>query len=359
MRRLSGTVAAAFIMFCNLACNGGKAPPPAPPPREVEVLELVPTEVRETGTYLGSLLSRESVTVLPQIAGYVRKIHVRPGDVVEAGATLVEVDARQETAALDSASAQRESAAAQLELARRTKARAEALYKEGLATQEEIERSRAEMEAAKAAIRAAEAQVSQRRVQLQYHLVRAAVPGAIGDVQVRVGDYVQATTQLTSIAQADVLELSVAVPAQRAREIGEATTIEILGEEGEVRLTSPVFFVAPEADPRTQLVEVKAVFQNTIGLRPSELVRSRVVYSRRQALQIPAVAVVRQSGQPFAFVLVEKEGKLVVERRPIQLGALGDQAYVLEGGLREGDRIATSSLQALRDGAPVKVKQKG
>jgi RND family efflux transporter MFP subunit len=321
------------------------------------VLTLAPSEVRETGTYLGSLLSRESVTVLPQVAGYVRKIHVRPGDQVEAGAALVEVDAREETAALDSATALRESAAAQLELARRTRARAEALYQEGLASAEEIERSRADVEAAQAAARAAEAQVSQRRVQLQYHVVRAAIAGKIGDVLVRLGDYVQATTQLTSIAQSDVLELSVAVPSQRARQIDDTTTVEIIDEEGQVRLTSPVFFVAPEADPRTQLVEVKAVFQNTIGLRPSELVRSRVVYSRRQALQIPALAVTRQSGQAFALVVVEKEGKLVVERRPIALGSLGENAYVVEEGLKEGDRIATTSLQALRDGTPVKVKQ--
>jgi multidrug efflux pump subunit AcrA (membrane-fusion protein) len=86
-------------------------------------------------------------------------------------------------------------------------------------------------------------------------------------------------------------------------------------------------------------------------------VRARVVYSTRQALQIPALAVARQSGQPFAFVVIEKEGKLIVERRPITLGALGDSAYVIEAGLNEGDRIATSSLQSLRDGAPVKLKQ--
>ncbi len=113
---------------------------------------------------------------------------------------------------------------------------------------------------------------------------------------------------------------------------------------------------APRADPRTQLVEVKAAFRNTVGLRPSELVRARLVYSTRQALQLPALAVVRQSGQPFALVVTEKEGQTVVERRPVQLGALGEMAYVVESGLKEGERVAVTSLQALRHGAPVKVK---
>jgi RND family efflux transporter MFP subunit len=349
-----------FLLLSQAACNGGdRGPPAAPPPREVEILTIQPTEVRETGSYLGSLLSRESVNVLPQVAGYVRKIHVRPGDRVEAGAPLIEIDAREETAALDSANAQRQSAQAQLQLAEKTRARNEALYKEGLATGEEVERSRADVEAARAMARSMQAQVQERQVQLQYNVIRAAVPGAIGDVLVRVGDYVTATTQLTSIAEGEVLELTVGVPAERARQISKATNVEILDQGGAVMISSPVFFVSPEADPKTQLVELKAVFQNSVGLRPSELVHVRVVYSTRQALQIPSVAVVRQSGQPFAFVVVEKDGAMIVERRPIKLGALGEKAYVLEEGLEEGDRIAISSLQSLRDGAPVKPKPSG
>src|SRR6186713_161647 len=87
------------------ACKEEAPAPAAPPPRAIEVLTLAPTELRDTGEYLGSLLSRGSVTVLPQVAGYVRKILVKPGQQVEAGAVLAEIDARQEHAALQSASA--------------------------------------------------------------------------------------------------------------------------------------------------------------------------------------------------------------------------------------------------------------
>ncbi|NVJ02994.1 efflux RND transporter periplasmic adaptor subunit [Myxococcus sp. AM009] len=338
-------------------CSGQKAAPPAPPPREVEVLTLTPREVRETGEYLGSLMSRQSVSVLPQVAGYVRKIHVRPGEKVEAGAALIEVDSREGTAALDSAQAQLSSTQVSLELARRTLERTEALYKEGLASAQELEQGRAQVEAAQAAARSSAAQVTQRQVQLQYHLVRAPFAGTMGDVLVRLGDYVGMTTPLTSVAQADVLEVSVSVPSTRARSMKPDTALEILDGTGKVLLTSNVFYIAPQADPRTQLVEVKAAFRNTVGLRPSELVRARLVYSARDALQIPALAVVRQSGQPFALVVLAKDGKTVVERRPITLGALGEMAYVVERGLQSGDQVAVSSLQALRDGMAVKPKQ--
>ena len=336
---------------------GDKAPAKAtPPPREIEAVRLVPSEVRDTGEYLGTLVSRQNVNVLPQVAGYVRAIHVKPGQKVEAGAPLIDVDSREETAALDSAQAQRSSADVNLELARRTLARTESLHKEGLASAQELERAQSGVEAAEAATRAAAAQVSQRQVQLQFHQVRAPFAGTVGDVLVRLGDFVSATTQLTTVAQADVLEVSVSVPSERARSLRPQTPVELLDEQGKVLLTAPVFFVAPQADPRTQLVEVKAAFRNTVGLRPSELVRARLVYSTRNALQLPALAVVRQSGQPFALVVQDKGGQTVVMRRPVKLGALGEMAYVVEAGLVEGDRVATTSLQALRDGAPVKVK---
>jgi RND family efflux transporter MFP subunit len=344
------------VLVAMTGCSGQKAAPAAPPPREIDVVSLAPREVRDTGEYLGSLMSRQSVTVLPQVGGYVRRIHVKPGQQVEAGAPLLEVDARQDTAALDSAQAQLSSTKVNLELSRRTLARTEALQKEGLASEQELEAARAQVEAADAASRSSAAQVTQRQVQLQFNVVRAPFAGTVGDVLVRMGDFVSATTPLTSVAQADVLEVSVSVPSSRARSLEPDTVVEVLDAKGKVLLTSTVFFIAPQADPRTQLVEVKAAFRNTVGLRPNEMVRARMVYSVRDALQIPALAVVRQSGQPFALVVHEKDGQTAVERRPITLGALGEMAYVVEKGLEVGDLVAISSMQALRDGMPVKVK---
>ncbi|HUS65401.1 MAG TPA: efflux RND transporter periplasmic adaptor subunit [Kofleriaceae bacterium] len=358
VRSTPGVLSAALAAIALAgACKEQPPAPAAPPPRAIEVLTLAPTELRETGEYLGALLSRDSVTVLSQVTGYVRAIRVKPGTRVAAGDPLIEVDAREEGAQLASARAQAESAAAALALARQSRKRAEALFGQGLVSAQEVDERRADVAAAEAAARAAGAQVSQRRVVMQYNVVKAAVPGVVGDVQVRIGDYVNPTTRLTTIAGKGGLELTIGVPAERARGLKVGAPIELLASDGKVLLTSAVFYVAAEADPRTQLVEVKAALDNTIGLRPSEIVRARLVYSSRRALQIPATAVVRQSGQAFAYAVVEKGGGLVIERRPVVLGALGERNYVIDKGLAEGDRVAVSSLQQLRDGAPVTIKQ--
>ena len=353
---MMGVWSAALVVGAS-ACGDKPAAKPPPPPREIDVVQLAPGQVRDTGEYLGTLMSRQNITVLPQVAGYVRRIHVKPGQKVEQGAPLLDVDSREASAALDSARAQRTSSEVNLGQSRRTFARIESLYKEGLASAQELEQAKAQVDALQASTQAAAAQETQRSVQLQFLTVRAPFAGTVGDVLVRLGDFVGATTPLTSIAQADVLEVSVAVPSERARALRLDTPLEVLDSQGKLLLTSPVFFVAPQADPRTQLVEVKAAFRNTVGLRPSELVRARLVYATREALQLPALAVLRQSGQPFALVVTDKEGKTVVERRPVQLGTLGAMAYVVEGGLKTGDRVAVSSLQTLRDGAAVKVRQ--
>ena len=95
------------------------------------------------------------------------------------------------------------------------------------------------------------------------------------------------------------------------------------------------------------------VFQNDIGLRPSELVRTRIVYGSSEALTVPVLSLVRQSGQAFVYAVEDKPAGPTVTRRPITLGLLAEQRYVVKKGLVAGDRIAVSSLQALRDGARI------
>ncbi|HYO93731.1 MAG TPA: efflux RND transporter periplasmic adaptor subunit [Polyangiaceae bacterium] len=344
-----------FLWLTAVSCDK-PAPAQAPPAKEVEVITVTKSELRDTGEYLGTVISRQSVNLVPQIAGYVRRIAVRPGQVVKAGDPILEVDARQESAALESAQAQQRSAEANQQLAARTLERSQALLKEGVTSAQELERAEAEAEAAEQARKAAEALVSQRRVGLQYFAVRAPLAGVLGDVQVRIGDFVTASTPLTSITQSNVLEVSTTVPADRARSILPGTPLELLDVDGKVLLMAPVYFVAPQADPRTQLVDVLAIFENSVGLRPQEIVRTRVIYGTSTALQVPVLSIVRQSGQPFVFAVTQKGAGLVVSRRPVTLGRLGEQSYVVEGGLTPGDRIAVSSLQALRDGAPIRIK---
>lgn len=323
----------------------------------VEVMALKPGEVRDTQEYLGQLISRHSVALRPQVAGNVQSIRVRPGQQVKQGQVLVVVDPRRERAGLQAAQAQHSSAVANREYAKRTRERAAQLLKEGLMSRQDYDQAVAQAASAEANARAAEAQIQSQQVQLGYYEVSAPFAGVVGDIPVKVGDYVTPETALTNVDQSQALEVSVQVPVERATQIEPGQTkVELLNEQGEPVVSAPIFFVAPTPTGTTQLVEAKAAFENTVGLRADQLVRARVVYETHQSLLLPIYAVSQLGSQAFAFTVVPGDGGTVVQRQPITLGRVEGNSYELVGGLNEGTQVAVSSVQLLRDGQPVQPK---
>ncbi|WNG33442.1 efflux RND transporter periplasmic adaptor subunit [Archangium violaceum] len=338
--------------------QGGPGGPGAGQPMAVEVMELRPGPVRDTGEYLGTLISRRSITVYPQVAGYVQRIVVKPGDQVKRGQALLEVDPRREQASVQSAQAQRSSALAQREFARSTRERAEQLLREGLMSRQDYEQAVTQATAAEAAARSAEAQLQSQQVELGFYRVQAPFDGVVGDIPVKLGDYVTPQTALTSVNQGEALEVSIAVPPERAAQVEVGSTqVEVLNNEGKPVVSAPVFFVSPTPNARTQLVELKAAFDNTVGLRPGQLVHVQVVYDTRESLRLPTYAVTQQSSQFFAMVAAQGDGGApIAQRRPIKVGELQDNYYELLEGLEEGTQVIVGSLQAIRDGQPIQPK---
>jgi len=100
-------------------------------------------------------------------------------------------------------------------------------------------------------------------------------------------------------------------------------------------------------------VLIKGVFANAAQLRAAQYVRARVVWSTRPGLRLPTTAVVRQSGQTFAFVAQGEGAATVAKQRAVTLGAIDGNEYVVAAGLEAGDRVIVSSVQKLREDAPV------
>jgi RND family efflux transporter MFP subunit len=327
-------------------------------PVAVETVAL--SKVDETGEYVGILVSRRSVTLLPRVTGYVREILVKPGEVVKAGTRLLRIDARQESAVLEQSEASLEQAKSQLELTTSTRARIEALYKEGIRSRQDFDTAVAQEQAARANVQAARANRQAQSVQVAFHEVVAPFSGVVGDVVVKVGDAVGPETVLTQVDESGQLELSVQVPLERTAgvQVGK-TPMELLDGAGKVVVRAPVFFAAPRPDPRSQLVELRAALANPDRqLRSGQRVRARVVWNTIEALTVPTFAVTRQTGQAFVFVVTTNQGgATTVGRRPINLGALTGDRWTVTQGLNPGDRFAVTRIQALRDGQAVTVDE--
>ncbi len=122
-------------------------------------------------------------------------------------------------------------------------------------------------------------------------------------------------------------------------------------------LRTQIYFISPQIDPNTQSLLVKAPADQAADvLRSMQLVRARIGWSTHSGITVPVVAVSRVSGQFFAFVGEQQEGKTVARQRPLQLGGITGNDYTVLSGLKAGDRVITSGGQNLTEGAPIRIE---
>jgi RND family efflux transporter MFP subunit len=145
----------------------------------------------------------------------------------------------------------------------------------------------------------------------------------------------------------------VSVPVERAAQLRTGLPVRIVDSTGQLVAASHVTFVSPQVDDQTQTVLVKAGIEDKGVLRPAQFIRARVVWGTREGPVVPVLAVSRISGQHFAFVAEDEKGALVARQRPVQVGEIVGNDYVVLSGIKPGDRVIVSGIQFLRDGVPV------
>jgi multidrug efflux pump subunit AcrA (membrane-fusion protein) len=130
--------------------------------------------------------------------------------------------------------------------------------------------------------------------------------------------------------------------------------VRLVDDRGQVLATNKLTFVSPTVDTSTQSVLAKAQLVEGRGqFRADQFVRARVVWSTEPGLTVPVTAVTRINAQFFAFVADKNAEGLVAKQKPVQLGDIIGNDYVVLGGLTAGEQLIVSGLQKIRDGAPV------
>ena len=358
MRFSKAAAAAAAAALAVSACNRNQAAAPgamAFPPAAVKLVTLTPTNIEDATEYVAMLRSLHSTTIQPQIDGQITQISVKSGDRVPAGAPLMQIDPRRQEAAVSSQEAERAAREAAVNYARQQQARASELFAAGAISKQELEQAETALRTAEADLRALQAQVQQQQVQLRYYTISAPTAGIVGDIPVRVGNQVTTATLLTTVDQNETLEVNVSVPVERAAELRNGLPIQILSSDGRERVaTTAISFISPHVDDATQSILVKGTVRNPDGkLRASQFVRARVIWKTTAGLVIPVVAVLRISGQYFAFVAEDAGGKLVARQRAVKIGSIVGDDYRVLDGLKPNERVVVSGVQKLADGAPI------
>jgi RND family efflux transporter MFP subunit len=332
--------------------GGGRGAFPA---MGVKTITLAPKSIPQTSEFVGTIKSLRSTNIQPQVDGFVRQIMVKAGDRVRAGQPLVQIDPEKQQATVSVTQSQRASREADLEFARQQLARMQKLFDAGAVSRADLEQAETTVKTAQAQLEAVNSQIRENEVQLQYYRVTAPAEGIVGDIEVRQGDRVTPQTLITTIDAPEGLEAYINVPLERAAGLRPGLTVELLDASGNVITSNPITFIAPRADDATQSILVKATLRTRPpGIRVQQYVRARIVWSNEPAISIPVVAVNRISGQFFVFVAEEGRGGLVAHQKPVTVGDLIGDSYIVRSGVKEGEKVIVSNIQKLQEGVPVK-----
>lgn len=331
---------------------------PEQPPSLVKVITVAPKLIEDSTDYLATLTSRRAVSLYPQVTGYVRAISVKPGTTVKLGALLIQIDAAAEQASMQNLVATRESLAASSTFAKDRQARSKLLRGDGIVSQQDADQAQVQADQAEANVRATDALIASQRARLSFFTIVAPFEGVVGNVPVKVGDFVTPATLLTSVTQDAGLEAEVSVPVERSVALTAKSRIRLLGQDDEALGESPVIFVSPRADPATQLLLIKGAFEAMPSLRADQVVRARVIWAASEGLSIPTVSVVRQAGQAFVFVVERADGggRLMARRTPVVLGPLRGNEFVITSGVKAGEQVVVAGVQQIGDGTPVELQ---
>lgn len=349
--------AALLLAVASMACSKSAAKDPQAQgfpsiPVKIEVARLVP--ISDSTDYVATLKSRDSAIIMPQVEGQIIDIRVHSGDHVSHGTLLMEIDPSKQQATVNSQEHNRAAQEANLKWAQQQYDRTSALAAAGVVSKQDLDQAKAALDNAQAQLRALDAQVQEQQVQLHYYRVTAPTTGIVGDIPVRVGDRVTTSTVLTTVDKPGSLEAYVYIPVERSSRLRMDMPVEIVDGEDNVLAKSRISFISPEVDNTTQTVLIKArIANNEDKLRNLQFIRARVIWGTRQGPVIPVLAVSRLGGLYFAFVAEEQDGKLVAHQKPVHVGEMVGNDYVVLEGIKPGDKVIVSGTQYLVDGAPV------
>lgn len=357
--------------------------------------------IEESSDFIANLESRRSVRLQPRIEGQVTQIFVRSGDTVAQGTPIVQVDPRRQQAAvsglntgteankaqlknaeatLKSLQAERLSKVADVQLNQQDYNRYASLTAQGAVPRQtrdqyanrlaiaksqlaaldlQIQAQQATVSQAEKALQQAQTNTKEELVEFQYYKIGAPFAGTVGDIPVKVGDFVNASTQLATITQNQPLGVNINVPLEIGSQLRKGLPVEVMDAQGQPIGKSQIFLISPNVSNGTQSIQIKALLNNQQGkLRAEQLVRARVIWNRKRGVLIPTTAVSRVAGETFAYIAQtentpEGNSQLVARQKQVKLGNIQGNNYQVLEGLQPTDNIIVSGLLNLRDGVPV------
>jgi membrane fusion protein (multidrug efflux system) len=335
----------------------------------VLVADVIQRDIPVLVEYVGVLDGSVNVTILAEVKGYLEAQPYQEGSFVKVGDLLFQIDPRPFQATV--ARAQGELAAAR---ARQVRAEIDVrrftpLAAESVISQQDLDHAVQENLAALAQVAAAEAALEEARIQLGFTRITAPTDGIAGQATARIGDLVGEGAVLTTVSQVNPIRAYLPLSEQRYLLVSdriraaEALPFDERPERFELILADgsayphkgKFSFMDRSVDPRTGTIRIVVLFPNEGNvLRPGQFVRVRYLPTiKTGACLIPQRAVSELQGR-YEVAVVDSSN--TVAMRPVKPAERVGPLWVIDEGLRPGERVVAEGLQKVRSGTVVEAK---
>lgn len=340
----------------------------------VEVLQVEPKDVPLSFEFAAKAQGSKETQVRARVGGILLKRNYIEGSQVEEGSVLFEIDPEPFKVTLNQAKAKLAQVRAELKNAETQWKRTEELYKQKYASEKARDEARASLDSLSASVQLAQAEVDAAQLNLDYTTVRAPISGMTSMEAQSEGSLISSTgdsSLLTSITQLDpvyvifsaseneMMSLTNMVDSGKIRNPENKSEIIArvkFGNDSLYPLPGKINFINPNVDETTGTIKLRAVFPNPDKrLKPGQFLRLFMEgLVRIDALVVPQEAIMQGANGAYVYRVNDKD---VVESVNVQTGlTTGDGGWIIDNGLKSGDKIIISGIMKIRPGMSVNPK---
>ena len=331
-------------------------PPPLGPP-VVQVTDVIQKDVPVYAFWVGTLDGSVNAEIRAMVSGYLLKQDYQDGTFVKKGDLLFELDPRPFQATLDQATAQQGKTEQAVK-------RLTPLLAQNAVSQQDLDNAIQDNLAAKAQADAA-------RINLEFTKIASPIDGIASIAAPGIGDLVSPSSgALATVSQLDPIKVNFIVGEQdyllaikkyldgEKRELNKIREMElqlILANGMTYSQKGNLTAVDRQLDPRTGSIRLTGEFPNPDRLlRPGQFARIRAKVDTKQgALLVPQRAVMELQGM-YQVAVVGADNKVTI--RAVEVGEQDGSMWIIEKGLKPGDKVVVEGVQKVKDGLEVTVQ---
>jgi len=329
----------------------------------VLVETIAEQDVTPFQSVIGHVEAINSVSLQPQVSGYLEKITFTEGSVVKEGDILFVIEKQRYQATANLRKAELDSARANLTKIEKDYHRQKSLNKQKYASEAKLDEAYSSLLQAQAAVKQAEANYELAKIDLDHAEIKAPFSGKIGKAKVTEGNFVSPSTGiLASVVQLNPIRINFAMTDKQITDIiqsglkNEHINARVELPNGKViRIKSVKEFMENSIDTNTATVAVYAEFENADEqLIPGSYVNLEIDTGAPQNVLTINQAAIGQDEHGNYAMTVTKDG--IVQQHRIELGEVVGKRQIVKTGLHSGDKVIIQGLQKVEDGRKVRAE---